>query len=390
MNILFYCDEYPPYKAGGIGSVTKIVAEELVSRGHNVYIIGYYPYEKVKCEYTNSHGVHVFRYNLNYRDNNLKYFIYRVLRKIRLNKFLVQKELSFIELKMKKIIHDKKIDIVEFADFYLFNSEARNLKFIKFEVPTILRVHGSLTFMMENDKKVKSYIKQNDIKHFQRCDYVSAVSNYSLQYILNRFYIVHFLRKTIIYNPIENDFLKKNDALYNNTILFIGKLVETKGCFSLLKAFNLCASKYPNLRLRLIGGGDIELAKKNVDSKFKERVEFLGYCTREIIAKEIDNCFFACIPTYFENLEVMARGKTLIFTERTSGKEIIKDGVNGFLVNPQDVYSISEKINSLMESPEIVAKVGLEAYYTILQNFTCSRIVDNMETFYSSIIKREV
>ena len=32
MNILFYCSEYPPYVTGGIGSATKIVAEELAKR----------------------------------------------------------------------------------------------------------------------------------------------------------------------------------------------------------------------------------------------------------------------------------------------------------------------------------------------------------------------
>ena len=44
MKILFYCNEYPPYPTGGIGSVTKIVAEELVKRGHEIFVVGYYPY----------------------------------------------------------------------------------------------------------------------------------------------------------------------------------------------------------------------------------------------------------------------------------------------------------------------------------------------------------
>ena len=47
MNILFYCDEYPPYITGGIGSVTQTVAEYLSSKGHNIYFIGYYPFEKI-------------------------------------------------------------------------------------------------------------------------------------------------------------------------------------------------------------------------------------------------------------------------------------------------------------------------------------------------------
>ena len=39
MNILFSCDEYPPARTGGIGSATKTIAENLVRKGHNVYVV---------------------------------------------------------------------------------------------------------------------------------------------------------------------------------------------------------------------------------------------------------------------------------------------------------------------------------------------------------------
>ena len=39
MNILYLCDEYPPAKTGGIGTVTKVVAEAMVQKGHTVYVL---------------------------------------------------------------------------------------------------------------------------------------------------------------------------------------------------------------------------------------------------------------------------------------------------------------------------------------------------------------
>ena len=40
MNILYYCDEYPPTRNGGIGTVVKLVAEAMAARGHQVTVAG--------------------------------------------------------------------------------------------------------------------------------------------------------------------------------------------------------------------------------------------------------------------------------------------------------------------------------------------------------------
>ena len=61
MNILFSCDEYPPVKSGGIGTVTKIVAEELARRGHRVYVVSGVLPEVTLPAYTIDNGVRIYR-----------------------------------------------------------------------------------------------------------------------------------------------------------------------------------------------------------------------------------------------------------------------------------------------------------------------------------------
>jgi glycosyltransferase involved in cell wall biosynthesis len=85
-----------------------------------------------------------------------------------------------------------------------------------------------------------------------------------LDYILNNFDCNHFKIKDVIYNPIEETFLQRNPANENNTILFIGKITETKGCYSLLKAFNNISLRHPNWRLRLVGNGNIQEAQSYI------------------------------------------------------------------------------------------------------------------------------
>lgn len=392
MNILFYCNEYPPFKSGGIGTVTKIVAEALVKRGHNIYIIGYYPTNTTLPEYSEINGVHIYRYNLGYRDKKWKHFLFMILVKLHLAHLIVNKELVFTENKIETLILNENIDILEITDYYDFNLYPdKHRTFKQFCIPTVLRIHGSVSFLQDLIKhQLNHKTKENDSKHFNRCDHLCAVSEYSLKYIQENFDTSHFKTQSVIYNPIEEYFLNPTQSSNSNDILFIGKLTETKGCYSLLKAFNICAEKFPNIQLRLVGNGNIKKAKSYIDPQFTDRVHFLGFCNREQIKKEIDNCIFACIPSFFETfgmvaIEIMGRQRTLIFTERTSGKEIILNDINGYTVNPENIEEIAQKINILYTNQNKRESLSTCAYNTVLQNFTTMNIIEKLENLYFSI-----
>lgn len=394
MNILYYCNEYPPFKTGGIGSVTKIVGEELAKRGHNVYVVGYYPYSDDLPEYSDINGVHIYRLNIGLRRGFIRRNIFRILHRLSLSNCIIQRELDYTENFIQELIVEKNIDILELTDFYTFNSAHRKLKFRKFNIPTILRVHGSISFINSLSGIRQKGCEINDALHFMRCDFLSAVSNYSLKYVENNFNTEHFIGKNVIYNPIEEEFLNQSNKLVDNkTILFVGKLTETKGCYSLLKAFNHVAPKYRDWKLIMVGKGDQKEAESFINPENKAQVSFLGFCSRDQLKQQIDNCSFVCIPTYFENfsmaaLEVMARQKALIFTERTSGKEVVNDGDDGLLVNPENIEQIAEKISLLIEYPDLRNKIADNAYLKVKNNFLTPVICNKIETFYKGIITK--
>ena len=86
-------------------------------------------------------------------------------------------------------------------------------------------------------------------------------------------------------------------------------------------------------------------------------------------------------------LEIMAREKALIYTERTSGVEIIDDGKNGLLVDPENIDSIADKIEILINDHDYRKTLSVAAYKTILENFTVSIILQKLLSFYASIAK---
>ena len=119
MNLLFYCSEYPPYTTGGIGRVTKIIAEELVSRGHCVHIIGFYSSMKTSYECSDENGVYVFRHKLDSVIENNP-LLFRCIRKIGFSRRISQKQVDYVENIINNHIIEHHIDLFELTDLYPF------------------------------------------------------------------------------------------------------------------------------------------------------------------------------------------------------------------------------------------------------------------------------
>ena len=64
MTILYICNEYPPGKIGGIGSMTRALARAMVSVGHNVLVAGLYMPGYGGANYETDNGVKVWRKRL--------------------------------------------------------------------------------------------------------------------------------------------------------------------------------------------------------------------------------------------------------------------------------------------------------------------------------------
>lgn len=390
MNILFYCSEYPPFPSGGIGSVTRIVAEELVKRGHNITVVGYYSNLSKKQIIENINGVTIYRLGLGLRNGWLKRKLIQFTNKLHLAKWIYQHEVNQIEALLDRLITEHSIDVLELTDYFPLVSCNGTLKFKKFRIPTILRIHGSVTLINEITGRCPRYYRYNDNDHFNRCDHVLAVSNFSLEYIRERFNLPNINSWDVIYNPVETSIINQTTPNSGNIIIFIGRLTKEKGADSLMRAFNICAKYNQSLKLTLLGSGDRKRLLAYVDKEYHDRISFLGYCNREEVIKHIDKCAFGCLPSYMENfsmaaMEIMSRNRTLIYTKRASGKELINDGVDGFLVDPDNIEELSQLILKLSSDYSLRNAMADKAYKKILSKYSTAVIVGQLEEYYARI-----
>lgn len=396
MRILFRCDEYPPANCGGIGSVTKIVAEELIKRGHEIFVVGSYQMGHNLPAYSKINGVTIFRLThfafIRYVPTFTVNLTIKLLNKLSILSNQAIRANTILEKYIQELIIKEKIDCLEITDYNdLFKFIKKEIKLQRFEIPTILRAHGSISFLNFHKQIQNKIHVSNDINNFKRCSKIIAVSKFSENYVNNKINIRN-LPSEVIFNPIEDSFLKETSSPEKtNYILFIGKVSETKGAFSLIKAFNTISRKNPDLKLIFLGGGEIEKAKTLINADVKNKVLFKGYIPRTFIKDYIDNSKFCVIPTYFENfsmvaLEIMARSKALIYSKRTSGNEIIQNLMDGILIDPENIDELIVNIQLLLDDNDLRRRIEQQAFLKIKNKFIVSIILNELEFSYKSII----
>ena len=108
--------------------------------------------------------------------------------------------------------------------------------------------------------------------------------------------------------------------------------------------------------------------------------------------EEIDKSLFCVLPSYFENfsmaaLEVLARHKALIYTNRASGSELIENNVNGLLVNPDDPMEIAGKMRLLLSDVDLRNRLSNNGYEMCRQRFSTSVIIPQIESYYVDVIE---
>ena len=416
MNILYICNEYTAELNGGIGTVVKTEASALIKRGHKAFVVGTYLDTPEPPDYENTEdGLTIIRWN------NSDYRTAEIRLLTALTNLLVTLHLRFLAKRLEtrkcvamfkqtvRLVNDmvwrEHIDLIEMPDYY--DDFYRNPFIVPnkaFAAPVVIRVHGSVSFILHHSKgAVPQQILEADRSLFTIANGISAVSEFSKRFVTDHLSAPN-QRVDVIYNPLEDHlFGQTTDTLPSSspskgrcpqdgggTILFIGKINEAKGVYSIIRAFNRLAENHSDARLRIIGEGDIPRAQSMV--KYPERVHFTGYLHREKVIEEIDNASFCVLPSYFENfsmaaLEVLARKRALIYTNRASGAELIEDGIDGLLVDPDNTDQMVEKMVLLLNDVDLRNRLAENGHVMCRRRFSTEAIIPQIEKYYQKIIK---
>jgi glycosyltransferase involved in cell wall biosynthesis len=158
-------------------------------------------------------------------------------------------------------------------------------------------------------------------------------------------------------------------------VVFAGQIGQRKGLSYLLEGYRDFARHDTELHLigRLVGS---DAWRTDYGSLFQHT----PHLTRSELARTLANCDVFVFPTLLEGMpltvvEAMAAGLPIIAT-RNGPDEIVRDGVDGFLVPERDPAAISACLQRLYEDPELRRRMG-QAAAERSRDFSWKRFADD-------------
>jgi len=193
---------------------------------------------------------------------------------------------------------------------------------------------------------------------------------------------------------VDLDKFSRADLPVNNemTFLLIGRMLWDKGIGEFVDAARNIKSIYPNIRFQLLGPLGVEnrtsISIQQIDEWQKGGViEYLG--ETDNVVPYIARACCVVLPSYREGtsrvlLEAAAMGRPLITTDVPGCREVIEEGVTGFLCKSKDYLDLSDKIELMLklpyESRRIMGAKGREKVENQFnQNIVCDLYIDAIE-----------
>ncbi|MCB9882057.1 MAG: glycosyltransferase family 4 protein [Planctomycetes bacterium] len=87
-------------------------------------------------------------------------------------------------------------------------------------------------------------------------------------------------------------------------------------------------------------------------------------------------------------LEAMALGKPVIATAVGGVFQYLKDGHNGLFIPPRDSGTLADRIELLIDRPELCHQLGVEAKKLVSERYPVSRTIDRTIEFYEAVLDR--
>lgn len=155
------------------------------------------------------------------------------------------------------------------------------------------------------------------------------------------------------------------------SLLYFGGLLERKGVDVLVRAVAKAKSVLPGIKLHLVGTGNFceYLRLLSAHEKIEKDVVFWGYADRPSVSRYYKGADICVFPSRYEPfgivvLEALASGKPVIASNVGGIPDIISDGKNGILVEPNDPEALSRDIITLSQDSALMKRLSANAVET--------------------------
>ena len=176
--------------------------------------------------------------------------------------------------------------------------------------------------------------------------------------------------------------IKKDDFV----IAMIAEVNKNKNHAQMINAVAELVKDHHNIKVLCAGDGPLlESVKKDIEDRgLSNVISMLGF--RTDINEIISCCDVGVLMSYREGLprnimELMAFGKPVIGTNIRGIRDLIEEGVNGYLVDTDDYMKTYYGINTLIDDRELLEKMSKNAYDKV-KDYSVDSVVEELLYIY--------
>jgi len=346
-------------------------------------------------------GYHVFTAAPEYTDADLKALkiieavpIEFNLQRTGLNPFKDLKSIS----ELKSIIKYNKIDLVfpYTVKPVIYGSMAAN----SCKVPVISLITGlgytftGLSFKAKilqriNEMLYKLSIRKNKVIVFQNTDDHQLFLDRN---VISKQQKVAFVSGSGV-NLNQFKFSEKN-VTEHVSFLLVARLIEEKGIKLYLESAKILKSKYPKAEFHLIGstGTTPSAISKDEINELHDQGVIIFHGRQSRIEEHLHKRDVFVLPSYYREglprttLEACACGNPIITTDSVGCREAVKEGINGFLIEPRNLEALINRMEYFITHPEKIKEMGINSRNYAEERFDVNIINNDLLQIIKSVI----
>ncbi len=195
-------------------------------------------------------------------------------------------------------------------------------------------------------------------------------------------------------------FVRKPENNGKVKILTVARLVEKKGVqYGIQAAAKIIKRQRDVIEYKIVGDGPL---RTNLENLIKElnvssNVKLLGWKSQEEIIELMKEADILLAPSVTgENgdqegipvvlMEALAQGLPVVTTYHSGIPELVQDGISGFLVPERDINALAERLDYLIQHPEIWPDIGRAGCKYVEDNYDINKLNDRLVDLYVQLL----
>ena len=178
-------------------------------------------------------------------------------------------------------------------------------------------------------------------------------------------------------------------------VLMTCRMIREKGVFVLTDAAEILRDNYSDkVEFWIVGGLDDHpgaITKEKMDSVCDDN--YLRWLKRrEDIKGLLQKCHIFAFPSYYKEgvpkslIEACAIGRPIVTTDNIGCRDVVTDGVNGYLVPVKDAEALADKIKVLIDDKELRIKMGKVARKIAEKEFSVQDVIKKHLDIYQELV----